>query len=204
MSSAAAAAAAVAQQHSSPITAFSDEHIRRSSSSSQGQAPQQHQAQAPAHLRVQQLQHQGSGITVSRSGSEVEDMDADEVLPIDCGTPRSPIAPVMVDTSDMRRFLMAPGPREGPVQCYILRDKGSSRMYPRWGPGLLLLQCCWTEAGLRGRGAHVCSCPGMMKGPARLCTASNVLGHGLLAVPVAQGQTPRRCTLQRSAPGPRC
>lgn len=194
MSSAAAAAAGVAQQHSPPITAFSDEHIRRSSSSSQGQAPQQHQAQALSHLRVQQLQQQGSGITVSRSGSEVEDMDADEVLPIDSGTPRSPIVPVMVDTSDMRRFLMAPGPREGPVQCYILRDKGSSRMYPRWGD-LLLWRCCCKTAGrscaraqlqdvpqlgglaccsevplLWGMGIHGCGCRSL-KRACQACTA---------------------------------
>ncbi len=61
------------------------------------------------------------------------DPPADEVLPVDFGTPRAALAPVAVEFSDLRAFLMQPGQREGPVQCYILREKGGPRMQSRWG-----------------------------------------------------------------------
>jgi hypothetical protein len=38
--------------------------------------------------------------------------------------------PPVIDTSDLRVFLMQPGPRTGPVLCHIRRSKGSS-MYPK-------------------------------------------------------------------------
>lgn len=41
--------------------------------------------------------------------------------------PQSP----SLDLSDIRSFLMQPGPRNGPVMCYIVRDKGSAKMYPK-------------------------------------------------------------------------
>lgn len=37
-----------------------------------------------------------------------------------------------LDLSDIRSFLMAPGPKTGPVMCYIVRDKGSAKMYPKY------------------------------------------------------------------------
>lgn len=48
--------------------------------------------------------------------------------------PRSPPpAPPQLDLSNLPSFLMQPGPREGmPVMCYIVRDKGSAKMYPRY------------------------------------------------------------------------
>jgi hypothetical protein len=36
----------------------------------------------------------------------------------------------VIDTSDLRVFLMQPGPRTGPVLCHIRRSKGSS-LYPK-------------------------------------------------------------------------
>lgn len=40
--------------------------------------------------------------------------------------------PPALDLSDLRSFLMAPGPKNGPVMCYIVRDKGGAKMYPRY------------------------------------------------------------------------
>ena len=40
--------------------------------------------------------------------------------------------PPVLDLSDLRSFLMAPGPKNGPVMCYIVRDKGGAKMYPRY------------------------------------------------------------------------
>ncbi|KAG2499031.1 hypothetical protein HYH03_003216 [Edaphochlamys debaryana] len=37
-----------------------------------------------------------------------------------------------LDLTDMPTFLLAPGPRNGPVQCVIVRDRGSAKMYPRY------------------------------------------------------------------------
>lgn len=37
-----------------------------------------------------------------------------------------------LDLSDLSAFLQQPGPRVGPVQCYIVRDKGSAKMYPKY------------------------------------------------------------------------
>jgi len=39
--------------------------------------------------------------------------------------------PPVIDTSDLRVFLMQPGPRTGPVLCHIRRSKGSS-LYPKY------------------------------------------------------------------------
>jgi len=45
--------------------------------------------------------------------------------------PRAPV-PAPIDLSDIRAFLMQPGPRNGPIMCYIVRDKGSAKMYPKY------------------------------------------------------------------------
>ncbi|KAG2439214.1 hypothetical protein HXX76_004576 [Chlamydomonas incerta] len=37
-----------------------------------------------------------------------------------------------LDLSDMPAFLQQPGPKSGPVQCVIVRDRGSAKMYPRY------------------------------------------------------------------------
>ncbi|KAG1677075.1 hypothetical protein FOA52_001245 [Chlamydomonas sp. UWO 241] len=37
-----------------------------------------------------------------------------------------------LDLSDISAFLKQAGPKVGPVQCYIVRDKGSAKMYPRY------------------------------------------------------------------------
>jgi hypothetical protein len=50
------------------------------------------------------------------------------------GAPQHMPAPVQeLDLSDLRSFLMQPGPMNGPVMCYIVRDKGSAKMYPKVG-----------------------------------------------------------------------
>ena len=36
-----------------------------------------------------------------------------------------------IDLSDLPAFLLQPGPRNGPVMCYIVRDRGSAKMYPK-------------------------------------------------------------------------
>ncbi|EFJ40830.1 hypothetical protein VOLCADRAFT_77804 [Volvox carteri f. nagariensis] len=36
------------------------------------------------------------------------------------------------DLNDKPAFLMMPGPKNGPVQCVIVRDRGSVKMYPRY------------------------------------------------------------------------
>lgn len=48
--------------------------------------------------------------------------------------PPAPPLPVQpqLDLSDIGAFLKQPGPKVGPVQCYIVRDKGSAKMYPRY------------------------------------------------------------------------
>mmetsp|Transcript_33189 Transcript_33189/g.98839 ORF Transcript_33189/g.98839 Transcript_33189/m.98839 type:complete len:451 (-) Transcript_33189:112-1464(-) len=45
--------------------------------------------------------------------------------------PPMPVQP-QLDLSDIATFLKQPGPKVGPVQCYIVRDKGSAKMYPRY------------------------------------------------------------------------
>jgi len=45
-------------------------------------------------------------------------------------TSPAPAPPLSLDLSDMRSFLMKPGARERPVQCYIVRDRTSAKMYP--------------------------------------------------------------------------
>ncbi|KAJ9518987.1 hypothetical protein QJQ45_026167, partial [Haematococcus lacustris] len=40
--------------------------------------------------------------------------------------------PRNLDTSDIPSFLMQPGRMDGPVLCYIIRDKGSAKMYPKY------------------------------------------------------------------------
>jgi len=43
------------------------------------------------------------------------------------------IAPAVIDTSDLRAFLMRPGPQGAMVQCYIQRRKsGLARLYPTY------------------------------------------------------------------------
>mmetsp|Transcript_6545 Transcript_6545/g.22557 ORF Transcript_6545/g.22557 Transcript_6545/m.22557 type:complete len:306 (-) Transcript_6545:67-984(-) len=45
----------------------------------------------------------------------------------------APLKSPKVDTSDMRSFLMQPGPKNGPVQCHIIRDKGgSTKLFPKY------------------------------------------------------------------------
>jgi tubby-related protein 1 len=48
----------------------------------------------------------------------------------------SPVAaappPIRLDLTDLNTFLKQPGPKAGPVQCYIVRDKGSAKMYPKY------------------------------------------------------------------------
>jgi len=48
--------------------------------------------------------------------------------------PRSvEVAPAVIDTSDLRAFLMRPGPQGAMVQCYIQRRKtGMARLYPTY------------------------------------------------------------------------
>lgn len=40
-----------------------------------------------------------------------------------------PVKPII---HDMRAFLMQPGPRMGPIQCRIIREKGSTKMFPSY------------------------------------------------------------------------
>lgn len=47
-----------------------------------------------------------------------------------CAAQPAPAPPLSLDLSDMRSFLMKPGARERPVQCYIVRDRTSAKMYP--------------------------------------------------------------------------
>ncbi|GLC37771.1 hypothetical protein PLESTB_001475100 [Pleodorina starrii] len=44
----------------------------------------------------------------------------------------SPRPGPQLDLSDMPTFLMQPGPKTGPVQCVIVRDRGPAKMYPRY------------------------------------------------------------------------
>lgn len=44
----------------------------------------------------------------------------------------APMAAPRLDLSDLASFLRQPGPKVGPVQCYIVRDKGSAKMYPKY------------------------------------------------------------------------
>jgi hypothetical protein len=37
-----------------------------------------------------------------------------------------------MDLTDMAAFLLQPGPKNGPMQCVIVRDRGSAKMYPRY------------------------------------------------------------------------
>ena len=43
------------------------------------------------------------------------------------------MAPAVIDTSDLRAFLLRPGPQGAMVQCYIQRRKtGLARLYPTY------------------------------------------------------------------------
>ena len=66
----------------------------------------------PSHMAQQQQQQQQQQPYYQQS------------LPI-------PAAP-RLDLSDINAFLRQPGPKSGPVLCYIVRDKGSAKMYPRY------------------------------------------------------------------------
>ena len=48
--------------------------------------------------------------------------------------PRSvALSPAVIDTTELRPFLMRPGPQGAMVQCYIQRRKGGmSRFYPTY------------------------------------------------------------------------
>lgn len=47
--------------------------------------------------------------------------------------PLEAVAPAVIDTSDLRSFLMRPGPQGAMVQCYIQRRKtGMARLYPTY------------------------------------------------------------------------
>jgi len=47
--------------------------------------------------------------------------------------PLEAVAPAVIDTSDLRSFLMRPGPQGAMVQCYIQRRKsGLARLYPTY------------------------------------------------------------------------
>eukprot|EP00899_Mesostigma_viride_P012551 jgi/Mesvir1/21297/Mv21688-RA.1 len=37
-----------------------------------------------------------------------------------------------MDVSDIRMFLMQPGPKDGPILCQIIRDKGKQKMFPKF------------------------------------------------------------------------
>ena len=40
--------------------------------------------------------------------------------------------PRQLDLSDLKSFLAQPGPKGGPVLCYIVRDATSTKMYPKY------------------------------------------------------------------------
>lgn len=40
--------------------------------------------------------------------------------------------PVAPEIGDVKTFVHSPGPKTGPLECYIVRDKGSAKMYPRY------------------------------------------------------------------------
>ncbi|KXZ52850.1 hypothetical protein GPECTOR_8g232 [Gonium pectorale] len=46
--------------------------------------------------------------------------------------PAGPRSIPQLDLSDMPTFLQQPGPKNGPVQCMIVREHGSAKMYPRY------------------------------------------------------------------------
>merc|ERR1719482_2230133 len=48
-------------------------------------------------------------------------------------SPQRPLAPAVIDTTDLRAFLMRPGPAGAMVQCYIQRRKtGLGRLFPTY------------------------------------------------------------------------
>lgn len=40
--------------------------------------------------------------------------------------------PIQLEITDVKEFLQTPGQKTGPILCYIVRDKGSAKMYPRY------------------------------------------------------------------------
>jgi len=71
--------------------------------------------------------HRSSGGAAGNGPPPAADMTALR-RPPGGGRP-APVRPVI---HDMRAFLMQPGPRAGPIQCFIRRDKGASKMYPAY------------------------------------------------------------------------
>ena len=64
-------------------------------------------------------------------------MDAQAAAAAASGGPSKPVALAVasIDTSDLRAFLMRPGPQGAMVQCYIQRRKtGMARIYPTYAP----------------------------------------------------------------------
>jgi len=53
--------------------------------------------------------------------------------PMTTTMPRAPPPPAVIDTTDLRAFLMRPGPQGAMVQCYIQRKKtGMARLFPTY------------------------------------------------------------------------
>jgi hypothetical protein len=74
---------------------------------------------------------------LERQRQEQAALDAQAAAAAASGGPSKPVALAVasIDTSDLRAFLMRPGPQGAMVQCYIQRRKtGMARIYPTYAP----------------------------------------------------------------------
>ncbi|GIL70974.1 hypothetical protein Vretimale_4064 [Volvox reticuliferus] len=67
-----------------------------------------------------------------RPSYDPNDEVASTTRPEDRQVAAAPRPGPQLDLNDMPSFLMQPGPKNGPVQCVIVRDRGSVKMYPRY------------------------------------------------------------------------
>lgn len=88
------------------------------------------------HHQQQQQQQDGSNVFGLKGTYDPND-ERPRQIAVNGGlgivNPRPPLPPPQLDLSNLPAFLMQPGPKEGlPIMCYIMRDKGSAKMYPRY------------------------------------------------------------------------
>jgi hypothetical protein len=100
-----------------------------------------------------------------------------------------------LDLSDLPSFLHTPGPKTQPVLCYIVRDKGSAKMYPKVRQGCMRAPVfvgprkgagrLWAGGGVVGEGftshhTHACCLRGARLwggGKGTLVTSHHITSH---------------------------
>lgn len=91
------------------------------------QASESEQAEDSNTLAAQELKEELKAHGVKSVYDPGQQSEANPFPPM-----QRPMTVSAVDTSDMRVFLMQPGPKNGPILCHIRRSRGSAKMYPKY------------------------------------------------------------------------